>query len=791
MEGLAVLLIVLVIGALVSGPIALVIAIVALQKANRMEEGRIFRPAAPPRPFVPPAEWEKTSPPAAPEKPQTPATETAPPEPVYSPRPAASTYSAPLPPKVPPADFIQSRKAQAAPPSDLLSLEQQFGTRWLPVAGIILVIAAALFFLKYAYDNNWLGPWMRVGIVAAGGLIALVVGELTRRRGYELVARGMTALGFALLYAAAFAAYRVYDLVGSVPAFAAAVLITLAAMTYAAVLNEVLIAFLSLLGGYLTPIMVSTGENLPVPLFSYVLVLSLGAMVIAYLRRWRSVNVAAFIGTYAIYTGWFFEFCEPVLGESAWPALKPMALFWLAVFFIVFLFMPLLYGLLRRVAARPEEIGLVLGAGIVTVVFLLLMMYEDEKPQLALWTAAVGVVYLAVKELARRRCPEDENLQIILTVIGIGFLTAAAGFYWTRQPLIIAWAVEGAILTVIGIRCRNLWIKALSVLVFILSINGLFYWVTPLHDGPFTPVRTAAFGTWMFVAAAILAAHFAWRFSKTLPDTERLWMADLFYTAALLIAAFACLSEAVLHCRFNVIESARALCLHESILIIAAVLIALLLVRPLCPPANLSTVAGIFALMGASVFAFLSLGEVYRKPFLLFLNLPFLTTLLVPLACLPAGRRLEHQEGLTEEQKKTLTGLAGILAAALLWGLLTQEVYLYWYIRHRFAGPVVNWGFRANLSISILWAVYGALLIVIGFLRRKRTLRYGALALFVLLLVKIFLFDTVSLKTGYRIAAFLVAGLILLTVSYLYQFAKKRGVFDTLLGPSQEEESRI
>lgn len=779
MDEFVMLLVILAIVAIVSGPIALVVALIALKKTHQLEEKRAWQPPAPmppvPRPVTTPtpapAEPTAPQPPKQPEEPKTPA----------SPYPAQAYIPAPAPVRPPTVEPFHKPAPPAGPPQPELSFEQRFGTRWLLVAGIVSVIVAAGYFLKYAYDHDWLGPWMRVAIVAAGGAAGLVIGESTRRRGYDVVARGTTALGFALLYAASFSAYRVYDLVSPLPAFTAAVLITLAAMTYAAVLDEVLIAFLSLAGGYLTPILVSTGRNLPIPLFSYILVLSLGAMLIAYLRRWRSVNITAFVGTYLIYLAWFLKFCAPVLDEPEWGQHKPVALFWLAVFFVVYLLMPLMYGILRKVKARPEDVTLVPAAGLVTVAFLWSMLYESGRTELAIWCAGIGAVYLAVMALVRRRCPEDEDLRSILLVVGIGFLTAAAAFYWTQRPLVIAWAVEGAILTFLGIRLSNRLLRALSVVVLGLAVGGLLYWLTPLHGKAFTLVRNPAFGTWIFVAAAVLAGHFFWRFARNMQPEERRWTTDLFYTAALALAAFACFSELYFHCRFNVIETARNACLHRGVSVMAAVLIALLLIRPLCPRGStFGPVMGILAVVAASVFVVVSLAEVYNKAFLLFLNAPFLLAMLIPLSILAVAWRMGRQEGLLDEYKETLIGHLGLLAAGLIWVLLTEEVYLYWQSQDRFAGPVPNWRFLANLSVSILWAVYAAVLILIGFLRKNRAVRYAALALFTLLLGKIFLYDTVSLATGYRIAAFLVTGLVLLAVSYLYQYARKRGIFENL-----------
>jgi uncharacterized membrane protein len=87
-----------------------------------------------------------------------------------------------------------------------------------------------------------------------------------------------------------------------------------------------------------------------------------------------------------------------------------------------------------------------------------------------------------------------------------------------------------------------------------------------------------------------------------------------------------------------------------------------------------------------------------------------------------------------------------------------------------------------------MWAVYAAVLMVIGFWQRIRTLRYLAIALFALLLVKIFVLDTRAIENVYRIAAFLATGVTLVAVSYLYQFLRKKGFFDSLLVDKSESQ---
>ena len=299
MDEFFILLIVLAIGLVLAGPAALIISIIALNKTKELfrqiQKKGVF--AAEPR-VREPGEVPK------------------PKEIVMTPPPDRERLEAKKETPLPQVGEIPEIKKEAIGISKTDTLEQRIGTRWVLIAGVITVIVGVGFFLKYAYDNDIVGPLGRVVITTVSGLVALCVGEITRKHGYDIVAKAVTALGFAILYAATFSAYRFYGLIDSIPAFVLAILITLAAMLYAVSLNEILIAVLSLIGGFLTPVLVSTGENMPVPLFAYVLVLGIGAMLCAYYRKWRAVNLIAFAGTFGLYTGWFEKFFRPVMGTT-------------------------------------------------------------------------------------------------------------------------------------------------------------------------------------------------------------------------------------------------------------------------------------------------------------------------------------------------------------------------------------------------------------------------------------------------------------------------------------------
>jgi uncharacterized membrane protein len=765
MEGLFIL-IVLAVGCILCGPIALIISIIALSKSKTIYH-------EPPERVERVKKEEIAKPAAVPEKPAEVREEERPAEIVGARRVEAEKRAEQELLKAA-AERVKERE-KVATAHKVGALEQQIGTRWVLMAGIITVIFAVGFFLKYAYDSGWIGPTGRVIIAAISGLVALAAGEVTRRRGYGIVAKGVTALGFAILYAAIFSAYRYYGLIGPTPAFVLAIFVTAAAMLYAVSLNEIVIAFLSLLGGFLTPVIVSTGENLPTPLFSYVLILGVGAMLCAYYRKWRAVNVLAFAGTFVLYIGWFEKFYRPTIRlAEGMPEQMPVALAWLGIFFAAYLVLPMLYELAKKVKAREEDVLLVLANAAVAFYYLWTILFDKYRTPLAFCALALCAAHLIAMAVVVRRCKDDLNLRLALLVIGLFFLTIAVPLYLKMYAVAMAWAVEGVILAVIGLRYRSVWTQVGGAAALLLSFSQLMYRL-PMHTGAFDLAFNSAFGTWCFVAGALVVCHIVYRKTSLLAEDQRGLIAEVLYAAATLLLMGAVAMEWYWHCRYNV----NGLFL-KGMVIISTAFPLVLLIRPVCPRGvvcrNLAAgLAGAGAIFTMAVF-----GKFYSRSFVIFANLDFGIVLVFVLALFAAGWLLsrESEENQYNRTFATAFALAGIF---VLWVLLTEEIYLYWYCRNRFAEKIPNWRFLSHMYISVMWAVYGAVLMTVGFWRKSRILRYIALGLFALLLVKVFIWDTIEVKKVYRIAAFLVTGLALVGVSYLYQFLKKKGFFEAVL----------
>ena len=177
------------------------------------------------------------------------------------------------------------------------------------VAGIALVIAA-VFFLRYSIERGWLQPAVRVAIGVLTGLSLLVVCERKAARRYAVTANALAAAAVSILFATFFAAHALWQLIPALPTFLLLALVAAVAVLLSIRHESLFIAVLGLLGGFSTPALLSTGENRPIPLFAYLLLLNLGLAWVARARGWPLLTGLSLALTTLYQWGWVLKFLD-------------------------------------------------------------------------------------------------------------------------------------------------------------------------------------------------------------------------------------------------------------------------------------------------------------------------------------------------------------------------------------------------------------------------------------------------------------------------------------------------
>ena len=209
------------------------------------------------------------------------------------------------PPAAPPAPPTFKKPSLTLPAFEWESL---IGVKLFSgIAGVALVIAA-IFFLRYSIEHGWLEPPVRVAIGILVAIALLVVCELKAARQYRVTANALDAAAIAILFSTFFAAHSLWNLIPAGAAFGLLALVTAVAVALSIRRDSMFIAVLGLLGGFATPALLSTGENRPIPLFAYLLLLNLGLAWVAYRKHWPLLSTLTVALTAVYQWGWVFKF---------------------------------------------------------------------------------------------------------------------------------------------------------------------------------------------------------------------------------------------------------------------------------------------------------------------------------------------------------------------------------------------------------------------------------------------------------------------------------------------------
>ena len=641
------------------------------------------------------------------------------------------------------------------PPKPPMSFEMQLGTKWINWVGAVILLIGVALGLKYAYDNSWIGPKGRLAIGSSWGVIALILGERFRRKNWGVLFQTLTGLGLGIFYACVYFSFQVYKLSDPTTSFGLAVCVTVLAIALAVVHNAMPIAIIAVLGGFLSPVLISTGENRPVALFSYVALLNLVALGAAYYRRWKPLELLCFAGTALLYGAWFAKYYLPAPAGQ-----MTVALGFISLFYLMFLLIPTIHTMAQGLPENREGVVLVVLNAAFALAVYYRILYPEHAKMLGFVAIGQALLVFALFQSWVRAVGTDTHTGPSLLILSLGLVTAAIPLELKLYGIPIAWALEGALLTYVGLRFGSLWTRLIGLAAMVLAAGGLFYRL-PMHTQEFLPVFNIPFGSWAVVAAAaFVAAWFAVGGAEKLQPFEN-GLALMHFAAGFIVTAFAITAEVSQFWSINRLATPGYAAYQASSLVVLWTVVA---VAALVATERLGLLRGHWAWLPAVCFViaggmFVSGLDRYHmfNSKVLLLNGGFLPRLAFPLALWWGSRRMK---GVTTFPLGVVLEVACHVSVGVL---LTFEL-----MRWGRYSEVVGRN-MANALISAAWALQAAGLVVLGLATRNRMRRVLGFALFALTVAKIFFVDTASLEYVYRIVSFVATGLLLLVVGYFYQ----------------------
>ncbi|MBI3667699.1 MAG: DUF2339 domain-containing protein [Acidobacteria bacterium] len=406
----------------------------------------------------------------------------------------------PLPPAEPrPA----SAPAVSVVPAPSAQLETVIGQRWLGWIAVLLIFFAAAFFLKYAFENCWIGELGRVMLGILAGIGFTWAGHALHHRGWRVYSRVLTAGGIALLYLSVYAAFGFYHLLEQRSAFLFLAIVVAEAHLLASLYNARSIAAMALVGGFLVPALLSTGRDQHLALFSYILALDLGMLWLVLRRGWKWVGSLAFAGSHMLFWAWYEQHYHPEKLAAA--------LGFQAAVFLLFSLADLAPAL-GRGEAGAEEWTRSVANPFVFYATCYSLLREDYRDWMGALAIGMAMLYAARAQIEIKLRTRDRRMLLVALSTALTFVTLAIPIQLKANWITIGWAAEALTLAWVGVEMETRPLRLFSNLVFGLTVVRLFFLDTPWNYRPaFTPVLNRYFLAALAVAASLVAAAVLYR----------------------------------------------------------------------------------------------------------------------------------------------------------------------------------------------------------------------------------------------------------------------------------------
>ncbi len=361
--------------------------------------------------------------------------------------------------------------AEVAASRPAINLELLIGRKGLGWVAVVLLVFGTAFFLRYAYENQWIGPIGRVAIGLLAGVGLTVAGWRYDRRRWRIFGQMLSSAGVMVLFLSVYSAFGFYHLVPQQVAAGFLLAVIVESALLAVLYNAPALAWMSLLGGLLTPILMRSDVDQYQSLFTYLAVLDAGIVVLALWRHWAGLATAALLGTQGLFWMWHAQNYHPE--KLAW------AISFQLVIYLLFVLHSLTAHVFRRRMASWEDLArLMLNATLwFTAAYILLRV--DYRDWLGLLAVGMAMVYVVLGRIMLSRRPEDGRQLLTALAAAVGFIALTFPIQARAEWIALGWAAESAALWWFGLRTRSPALRGMAAAVGGLAVSRLVFVDTP------------------------------------------------------------------------------------------------------------------------------------------------------------------------------------------------------------------------------------------------------------------------------------------------------------------------
>jgi uncharacterized membrane protein len=299
-------------------------------------------------------------------------------------------------------------------------------------------------------------------------------------------------------------AFHDYHLFSQTVAFIIMVVITAFSAFVSVSYDRKELAVLTLIGGFAVPFMVSTGEGNYKILFSYLIILNVGMLIIAYFKKWNLVTILSFIFTSCIYSAWFQgEYFQNKLPHSG-------AFIFATIFYLIFSFVIVINNLRTKNQFKKIDYALFLANTFFYFGMGLTIIDDGKIPMKGLFTVALALYNLILAFIFYKKYGLDKNAIYLLLGITLSFVTLAIPIQFEGNRITLFWAVEAVVLFWLAQKSKISTLKFSAIAVQFLMLISLFmdwdfYYLTDSKE-VLTLIANPIFITGMVSLATLIAS---------------------------------------------------------------------------------------------------------------------------------------------------------------------------------------------------------------------------------------------------------------------------------------------
>jgi uncharacterized membrane protein len=656
-------------------------------------------------------------------------------------------------------------------------IEKFIGENLANKIGIAVLVLGIAFFVKYAIDKNWIRESGRIIIGLISGSILIGLAH-TIRNSYRSFSSVLVGGGLSVFYFTIAFAFHQYNLISQTAAFIIMVIISALGVVLSLFYNRKELAILATIGGFITPFLVSTGHENYIALFTYLCILNTGLMVLAWFKRWPAINIIALFFTTIIYGGWLIK--RTVFDDSSGFPYKDAFLF-ATLFYILFVVMNIINSIRLKNKFTSFDFIIVLSTNFLYYAAGIgILGYYSRGDYEGLFTASLGIVNLLLAVIFYRENNVDRNFVSLLIGLALTFISLAVPVQFKANHVVLFWAAEAIVLYWLFLRTKIVLLRWGSfVLTILLLLSLILNWVNVYVNvnNPVHILINKGFITGIVSSVALFILYGLMRKEMNDPSDNKasiLSLRNKILSAAIVTAYL----SGALEILYQFSTHYPQVPVHIIYLQAYSFAVVIILLQVFKKDPGLPLMKFLLTVT-CFVFYLFSLRAIYQVSLSLLsagngtlyiahwvaaiLLLWLLYDLIVFFFRKSGGSWLSYRSSFTW------------IAAAGMVLLLSVEMYhvIIWTNYHH----ADDWAWWENLyykaGLSILWGLCSFVMMWLGMGRNFQTLRLISLTLFTITLVKLFLYDIRNIPPGGKIAAFILLGILLLAVSFMYQRLKK------------------